>query len=103
MVKATFGTGGFLLLNTGETATPSQNRLLTTVAYQWKGGRAFALEGAIFSAGATVQWLRDGLGVMPAADGCDGLAQPRTMDSPSIACRHSPGSGRLTGIRMRAL
>ncbi len=74
MVKATYGTGGFLLLNTGETATPSRNRLLTTVAYQWKGRRAFALEGAIFSAGATVQWLRDGLAIIPAANACDALA-----------------------------
>jgi glycerol kinase len=74
MVKATYGTGGFLLLNTGETATPSRNRLLTTVAYQWKGKRAFALEGAIFSAGATVQWLRDGLGIIPAANACDAMA-----------------------------
>ena len=62
MVKATYGTGGFLLLNTGETPAPSLNRLLTTVAYQWRGKRAYALEGSIFSAGATVQWLRDGLG-----------------------------------------
>jgi glycerol kinase len=54
MVKATFGTGGFLLLNTGETPTASRNRLLTTVAYQWRGRRAYALEGSIFSAGATV-------------------------------------------------
>ncbi|HXZ17383.1 MAG TPA: FGGY family carbohydrate kinase, partial [Roseiarcus sp.] len=61
MVKATYGTGGFLLLNTGRAATPSRNRLLTTVAYQWKGERSYALEGSIFSAGATVQWLRDGL------------------------------------------
>ncbi len=74
MVKATYGTGGFLLLNTGATATPSRNRLLTTVAYQWKGERAYALEGAIFSAGATVQWLRDGLGIIAAASDCDGLA-----------------------------
>jgi glycerol kinase len=67
MVKATYGTGGFLLLNTGETATPSRNRLLTTVAYQWRGRRAYALEGSIFSAGATVQWLRDGLKIIAKA------------------------------------
>ena len=74
MVKATYGTGGFVLLNTGATPTPSLNRLLTTVAYQWRGERAYALEGAIFSAGATVQWLRDGLGIIAAAPDCDGLA-----------------------------
>ncbi len=67
MVKATYGTGGFLLLNTGETPTPSRRRLLTTVAYQWNGKRAYALEGSIFSAGATVQWLRDGLGIIATA------------------------------------
>ncbi len=67
LVKATFGTGGFLLLNTGETPTASRNRLLTTVAYQWRGERAYALEGSIFSAGATVQWLRDGLKIIVTA------------------------------------
>jgi glycerol kinase len=67
MVKATYGTGGFLLLNTGETPKPSPGRMLTTVAYQWSGKRAYALEGSIFSAGATVQWLRDGLGIIATA------------------------------------
>jgi glycerol kinase len=67
LVKATFGTGGFLLLNTGDTPTASRNRLLTTVAYQWRGERAYALEGSIFSAGATVQWLRDGLKIIATA------------------------------------
>jgi glycerol kinase len=67
MVKATYGTGGFLLLNTGETPAPSRNRLLTTVAYQWRGKRTYALEGSIFSAGATVQWLRDGLKIIGSA------------------------------------
>jgi glycerol kinase len=67
LVKATFGTGGFLLLNTGDTPTASHNRLLTTVAYQWRGERAYALEGSIFSAGATVQWLRDGLKIIATA------------------------------------
>ena len=67
MVKATYGTGGFLLLNTGETPAPSLNRLLTTVAYQWRGKRVYALEGSIFSAGASVQWLRDGLKIIATA------------------------------------
>ena len=67
MVKATYGTGAFLLLNTGATPAPSRNRLLTTVAYQWGGKRTYALEGSIFSAGATVQWLRDGLEIIAAA------------------------------------
>ena len=63
-VKATFGTGAFVLLNTGKTPVTSTNRLLTTIAYQLKGERHYALEGAIFAAGATVQWLRDGLGLV---------------------------------------
>ena len=67
MVKATYGTGAFLLLNIGDEAAPSRHRLLTTVAYQWRGKRTYALEGSIFSAGATVQWLRDGLGIIAAA------------------------------------
>ena len=61
MVKATFGTGAFVLLNTGAEPVRSTHRLLTTVAYQLVGRRTYALEGSIFSAGATVQWLRDGL------------------------------------------
>ncbi len=67
MAKSTYGTGAFTLLNTGDTLVPSKNRLLTTVAYQLGGKRTFALEGAIFSAGATVQWLRDGLGLVASA------------------------------------
>jgi glycerol kinase len=61
MVKATYGTGCFLLLNTGDTAVPSRHRLLTTVAWQLGGRRSYALEGSIFIAGAAVQWLRDSL------------------------------------------
>ncbi len=61
MMKSTYGTGCFALLNTGQTAVSSKNRLLTTVAYQLKGQRTYALEGSIFIAGAAVQWLRDGL------------------------------------------
>jgi glycerol kinase len=74
MVKATYGTGAFLLLNTGETPTSSRSRLLTTVAYQWNGKRAYALEGSIFSAGATVQWLRDGLGIIATSAEASALA-----------------------------
>ncbi|MBV0891414.1 glycerol kinase GlpK [Paracoccus sp. Z118] len=67
MIKATYGTGCFALLNTGETAVQSQNRLLTTIAYQLDGKPTYALEGSIFVAGAVVQWLRDGLGLIRAA------------------------------------
>jgi glycerol kinase len=64
MIKATYGTGCFALLNTGAEPVTSQNRLLTTVAYQFDGVPTYALEGSIFVAGAAVQWLRDGLGVI---------------------------------------
>ena len=64
MMKSTYGTGCFALLNTGTTTVASRNRLLTTVAYQLAGQRTYALEGSIFVAGAAVQWLRDGLGIV---------------------------------------
>ena len=64
MVKSTYGTGCFLLLHTGATPVASRSRMLTTVAAQLDGVRSYALEGAIFVAGAAVQWLRDGLGVI---------------------------------------
>ena len=67
MMKSTYGTGCFALLNTGATPVASNNRLLTTVAYQLDGKRTYALEGAIFVAGAAVQWLRDGLGLIATA------------------------------------
>ncbi len=64
MIKATYGTGCFALLNTGQTAVPSTNRLLTTIAYQLGGQPTYALEGSIFIAGAAVQWVRDGLRII---------------------------------------
>lgn len=67
MLKSTYGTGCFALMNTGDTAVRSTNKLLTTVAYQLGGRRTYALEGSIFIAGAAVQWLRDGLGLVKTA------------------------------------
>ena len=64
MMKSTYGTGCFALLNTGSEPVSSANRLLTTVAYQLEGKTVYALEGSIFVAGAVVQWLRDGLGLI---------------------------------------
>ncbi len=64
MMKSTYGTGCFALLNTGATPVASRNKLLTTIAYQLGGRRTYALEGSIFIAGAAVQWLRDGLGII---------------------------------------
>ncbi len=67
MMKSTYGTGCFALLNTGYNAVTSSNRLLTTIAYQLDGKPTYALEGSIFIAGAAVQWLRDGLGIIESA------------------------------------
>jgi glycerol kinase len=74
MIKSTYGTGCFALLNTGAEPVASRHRLLTTIAYQLGGKRTYALEGAIFVAGAAVQWLRDGLGVIARAEDVNALA-----------------------------
>ena len=75
MMKSTYGTGCFALLNTGAERVASRNRLLTTIAYQLDGKRTYALEGAIFIAGAAVQWLRDGLKLIATAPDVGPLAQ----------------------------
>ncbi|MFZ1470253.1 MAG: glycerol kinase GlpK [Paracoccaceae bacterium] len=75
MLKSTYGTGCFALLNTGKTRVASQNRLLTTIAYQLNGQPTYALEGSIFVAGAVVQWLRDGLHVIKDAAETQALAE----------------------------
>ncbi|WP_406646375.1 glycerol kinase GlpK [Aliisedimentitalea scapharcae] len=67
MMKSTYGTGCFALLNTGTEPVVSNNRMLTTIAYQLDGKPTYALEGSIFVAGAAVQWLRDGLGIIQEA------------------------------------
>jgi glycerol kinase len=74
MIKSTYGTGCFALLNTGDTPVASNNRLLTTIAYQLDGRRTYALEGSIFIAGAAVQWLRDGLRIVQSAEETGPLA-----------------------------
>ncbi|WP_138380544.1 glycerol kinase GlpK [Luteithermobacter gelatinilyticus] len=74
MIKATYGTGCFMLMNTGEKALSSSARLLTTPAYRLGGQMNYALEGAIFSAGAAVKWLRDGLRLIDEAAQTEGLA-----------------------------
>ena len=78
MAKATYGTGCFMLMNTGTQAVPSRNRLLTTIAWQGPAQApartAYALEGSVFMAGATIQWLRDGLGLLEHAADVEALA-----------------------------
>ena len=75
MLKSTYGTGCFALLNTGDTPVVSNNRLLTTIAYQLDGKPTYALEGSIFIAGAVVQWLRDGLKIIREAKETQPLAE----------------------------
>lgn len=75
MMKSTYGTGCFALLNTGDSPVQSSHRLLTTIAYQVDGKPTYALEGAIFIAGAAVQWLRDGLGIIDHAAQTMSLAE----------------------------
>ncbi|WP_127558146.1 glycerol kinase GlpK [Nioella ostreopsis] len=75
MLKSTYGTGCFALLNTGDTLVTSQNRMLGTIAYQFDGTPTYALEGSIFIAGAVVQWLRDGLKIIDAAPETQSLAE----------------------------
>lgn len=73
-IKSTYGTGCFVILNTGETIVRSSNRLLSTVAWQVGGKRIYALEGSIFIAGAVVQWLRDGLHLLDTASDSEQMA-----------------------------
>ena len=75
MLKSTYGTGCFALLNTGDTIVESKNRLLGTIAYQFDGKPTYALEGSIFIAGAVVQWLRDGLQIIREAAETQSLAE----------------------------
>lgn len=74
-VKSTYGTGCFALVNTGGIATPSRNKLISTVGYRAKGQTAYAIEGSIFIAGAVVQWLRDAVGVIRTAAEIEALAR----------------------------
>lgn len=79
MIKSTYGTGCFMVLNTGTWALSSKNKLLTTVGYRLNGKTTYALEGSIFVAGAAVQWLRDGIGIIDSAGTTESLAS--SLDS----------------------
>jgi glycerol kinase len=79
-VKSTYGTGAFLVLNTGPRVLRSSNRLLSTIGYRLNGVVTYALEGSILSAGSTIQWLRDGLGLFSRANEVESLA--RTVQDP---------------------
>lgn len=82
MAKSTYGTGCFLMLNTGNQALRSNNRLLTTVAYRLNGQVCYAVEGSIFVAGAAIQWLRDGLKLIDDAAESERLARAANPESP---------------------
>ena len=108
MVKNTYGTGCFMLMNTGQEMTPSKNNLLTTVAWQLDGVTSYALEGSVFIAGAVVQWLRDGLGIIETSAEVEELAkQVETTDGvyvvPAFAGLGAPywnqhARGVITGL-----
>ncbi|MDF2096988.1 glycerol kinase GlpK [Aquibaculum arenosum] len=74
-IKSTYGTGCFVILNTGDQPVLSRNRLLTTICYRIGGKTTYAIEGSIFISGATVQWLRDGLGIIKRASDTEALAR----------------------------
>ena len=99
MMKSTYGTGCFALLNTGPERVPSKNRLLTTIAYRMGGRTTYALEGSIFIAGAAVQWLRDGLGILERADQSGTLAARPTRSKRSTSFLPSRASERRGGSR----
>jgi glycerol kinase len=108
MVKSTYGTGCFALLNTGTQAVASSHRLLTTIASQFGGRRTYALEGSIFVAGAAVQWLRDALGLIESAAETGALAAAADPSQPvymvpafvGLGAPHwdTEARGLLTGI-----
>ena len=108
MVKNTYGTGCFMLMNTGEKMISSNNNLLTTVAWKINGITQYALEGSVFIAGAVVQWLRDGLGIIKTSADVEALAmQVNTTDGvyvvPAFAGLGAPywnqhARGTITGL-----
>ncbi|MEO5646975.1 MAG: glycerol kinase GlpK, partial [Chitinophagaceae bacterium] len=108
MVKNTYGTGCFMLMNTGEKMIVSKNNLLTTVAWKINGITEYALEGSVFIAGAVVQWLRDGLGIIKTSAEVEALAlQVSTTDGvyvvPAFAGLGAPywnqhARGTITGL-----
>ena len=93
MMKSTYGTGCFALLNTGESIVRSKNKLLTTIAYQFDGKPTYALEGSIFIAGAVVQWLRDGLKIINSAAETQDLAKNADIDQQVIIVPAFTGLG----------
>ncbi len=104
MAKNTYGTGCFMLMNTGEKAVKSENGLLTTMACGPTGEVNYALEGAVFMAGASIQWLRDEMKLINDAYEPIPNISPPKCKTPMVCMwfRHLPGWVRRTGTRMRA-
>ena len=102
MVKNTYGTGCFMLMNTGDKPVPSRNKLLTTVGWRIDGSDEYALEGSVFIAGAVVQWLRDGLGIIKSAAEVEALAAGVPDNGGVYLVPAFAGLGARTGTRMRA-
>ena len=96
--KNTYGTGCFLLLNTGSTPIASAHRLLTTIGWGLDGRITYCLEGSIFIGGAVVQWLRDGLGLIRTSAEVESLAAGAATRAASISCRPLSASAPRTGI-----
>ncbi|MEM5528022.1 glycerol kinase GlpK [Gammaproteobacteria bacterium AS21] len=93
MAKSTYGTGCFLIINTGKEAVKSQHRLLTTVGYRLNGEVSYALEGSIFIAGAAIQWLRDGIKIIDDAKQVEALAKSANSDSQVVMVPAFTGLG----------
>lgn len=93
MIKSTYGTGCFALMNVGDKPVRSNNRLLATIAYQLDGKPVYALEGSIFIAGAVLQWLRDGLKIIDSAEQSDALAKSAPEDSDIVMVPAFTGLG----------
>lgn len=93
MAKSTYGTGCFMIVNTGEQCVVSNNRLLTTIAYRLNGQPIYALEGSIFMAGATIQWLRDGIQIIEHAKDTEALAKQVKQPNPVIMVPAFTGLG----------
>src|SRR3546814_16496381 len=94
--KATFGTGAFILANSGPRRPRSEHRLLTTVLYQIEGQRHYALEGPVFVAGSLFKWLRDELGILASAAETAALA-PTVEDNGGVYLVPGRSEGRLVG------
>lgn len=100
MVKNTYGTGSFIIMNTGDKVQMSKNNLLTTIGYGINGKIYYALEGSIFIAGSSIQWLRDGLKMIEDSAESEALARQSTNNDEVYVVPAFTGLGALTGIQM---